>query len=174
MFGPYGDVLNPRMGAVHRPLFATADLCAGCHELEQEAVVPGTTIDRTRWPSGRIPVQSTYSELRDGPLGLTVPCQSCHMPPDADVGNSADLGNVTDIGEGIAGGWYREPGSVRRHVWFGPRSAEQRMLTSRPPHGRPDTRRRGAVGGAHRSELGAGHPHGRADAADRGARGSAL
>ena len=128
MFGPYGDVLNPRMGAVHRPLFATADLCAGCHELEQEAVVPGTTIDRTRWPSGRIPVQSTYSELRDGPLGLTVPCQSCHMPPDADVGNSADLGNVTDIGEGIAGGWYREPGSVRRHVWFGPRSAEQRML----------------------------------------------
>jgi len=127
-FGPYGDVFNPRMGAVHRPLFGTADLCAGCHELTQDAVVPGTSIDLSRWPDGRIPIQTTWSELRDGPLGLDVPCQSCHMPPDPSVGNSADLGNVTAIGEGIAGGWYREAGSVRRHAWFGPRSAEQRML----------------------------------------------
>lgn len=127
-FGPYGDVANPRMGAVHNPLFGTADLCAGCHEHTQEAVVPGTTIDTSRWPDGRIPVQTTWSELRDGPLGLSVPCQSCHMPPDADVGNAADLGNAVDINEGISGGWYREAGSVRRHAWFGPRSAEQRML----------------------------------------------
>lgn len=127
-FGPYGDVVNPRMGAVYTPLFATADLCAGCHEHYQAALVPGTRVDTERWPDGRLPVQTTWAELRDGPLGLTVPCQSCHMPPDADVGNAADLGNVTDIGEGVAGGWYREAGSVRRHAWFGPRSAEQRML----------------------------------------------
>ena len=127
-FGPYGDVSNPRMGAVHSPLYSTADFCAGCHEHHQEALVPGTAVNRTRWPDGRLPVQTTWSELRDGPMGLDVPCQSCHMPPDPDVGNSADLGNVIDIGEGIAGGWYREPGSVRRHAWFGPRSSEQRML----------------------------------------------
>ncbi len=127
-FGPYGDVANVRMGAVHSPLHATADFCASCHELTQDAVVPGTTIDTDRWPEGRIPIQTTWSELRDGPMGLSVPCQSCHMPPDADVGNSADLGNVLDTPEGISGGWYREPGSVRRHAWFGPRSAEQRML----------------------------------------------
>jgi len=127
-FGPYGDVFNPRMGATYRPVFGTADICAGCHELTQDAVVPGTSIDTSRWPDGRIPVQTTWSELRDGPLGLDVPCQSCHMPPDPEAGNAADLGNVTAIDEGIAGGWYREPGSVRRHAWFGPRSAEQRML----------------------------------------------
>ena len=127
-FGPYGDVANPRMGAVHSPLHATADFCAACHELTQDAVVPGTAIDLTRWPDGRIPVQTTWSELRDGPLGLSVPCQSCHMPPDADAGNAADLGNILDNEEGIASGWFREPGSVRRHAWFGPRSEEQRML----------------------------------------------
>ena len=127
-FGPYGDVANPRMGAVHSSLYATADYCAGCHEHHQESLVPGTTVDRSRWPDGRFPVQTTWSELRDGPLDLDVPCQACHMPPDPDVGNAADLGNVTEVEEGMAGGWYREPGSVRRHTWFGPRSAEQRML----------------------------------------------
>ena len=127
-FGPYGDVPNPRMGAVHAPIFGTADLCAGCHEHHQDALVPGTSVDAARWPDGRLPVQTTWTELRDGPLGLTVPCQSCHMPPDGDVGNAADLGNVLDLDEGVAAGWYREPGSVRRHAWFGPRSAEQRML----------------------------------------------
>jgi hypothetical protein len=127
-FGPYGDVANPRMGAVHSELFATADLCAGCHEHYQEAVVPGTSVDTSRWPTGRIPVQTTWAELRDGPLGLDVPCQSCHMPPDPDVGNAADLGNVLDTDPGLAAGWYREAGSVRRHAWFGPRSDEQRML----------------------------------------------
>lgn len=128
MFGPYGDVANPRMGAVHRDHFATAEFCGGCHEHHAPALVPGASVDTTRWPDGKLPVQTTYSELRDGPLGEDVLCQSCHMPPDPTVGNSADLGNLIDIGEGIAGGWYREPGSVRRHVWFGPRSAEQRMV----------------------------------------------
>lgn len=127
-FGPYGDVSNPRMGAVHSPLHATADLCAGCHEHHQPALVPGTAVNRARWPDGRLPVQTTWSELRDGPMGLSVPCQSCHMPPDPEAGNAADLGNVIEIEEGTAGGWYREPGSVRRHAWFGPRTAEQRML----------------------------------------------
>jgi hypothetical protein len=127
-FGPYGDVLNPRMGSVQRDHYTQASICAGCHEYDQPVLVPGAVIDGDRWPSGRLPVHSTYSELADGPFGTSVPCQSCHMPPDADAGNSADLGNVFDLDGGIAAGWMRHPGAVRRHVWFGPRHEEQRML----------------------------------------------
>ncbi|MCB9796478.1 MAG: hypothetical protein H6741_27595 [Alphaproteobacteria bacterium] len=128
MFGPYYDVLNPRMGSVQRDHFREAELCAGCHELEQEALIPGQAIDVSRWPEGRIPVHSTYSEWLAGPMAEGVVCQSCHMPVDADVGNSSDLGNVFDVPPGIAGGWYREPGAVRQHSWVGPRQPESRML----------------------------------------------
>ncbi|MEC7948771.1 MAG: hypothetical protein VX265_14485, partial [Myxococcota bacterium] len=127
-FGPYGDVLNPRMGSVERDHFKDATMCSGCHEYDQPVLVPGASIDPARWPEGRLPVHSTYSELVDGPLGAGVPCQSCHMPPDPDAGNSADLGNVFDLEGGVAAGWMRHPGAVRRHVWFGPRHPEQRML----------------------------------------------
>ena len=127
-FGPYRDVLNPRMGSVQRDLYTDASICAGCHEYDQPVLVPGAEIDGERWPSGRLPVHSTYTELADGPFGTSVPCQSCHMPPDASAGNSADLGNVFELDGGVAAGWLRPPGSVRRHVWFGPRHAEQRML----------------------------------------------
>ena len=121
-FGPYPDVSNPRMGAAARDHFAEPELCAGCHEHDQPALVPGAALDPARWPDGRLPVQSTYSELRDGPLGLDVPCQACHMPPAPLVGNSADLDNVFDIDPGIAGGWLRPPGAVRHHSWPGPTS----------------------------------------------------
>lgn len=127
-FGPYRDVLNPRMGSVERDHFTQASLCAGCHEYDQPVLVPGAALDEERWPSGRLPVHSTYTELADGPFGTSVPCQSCHMPPDPDAGNSADLGNVFDLEGGVAGGWMRHAGAVRRHVWFGPRHGEQRMV----------------------------------------------
>ena len=93
-------------------------------------LVPGATVDRERWPDGLLPIHTTWSELEDGALGTDIPCVSCHMPPDPDVGNAADLGNEIDpdIGVGIASGWWRPPGAVRRHVWFGPRSDEQRMI----------------------------------------------
>ena len=127
-FGPYGDVLNPRMGSVQRDHFKEAGFCSGCHEHDQAVLVPGASIDESRWPSGRLPVHSTWTELVEGPLGAGVACQSCHMPPDPDAGNSADLGNVFDLEGGIAGGWMRHPGAVRRHVWFGPRHDEERMI----------------------------------------------
>ncbi len=127
-FGPHADVLNPRMGSVQRGHYADATICAGCHEHHQPALVPGAALDAARWPDGTLPIHTTWSELRDGPLGADVVCQSCHMPPDPDVGNGADLENLFDIGEGLAGGWLRPAGAVRRHVWFGPRHAEQRMI----------------------------------------------
>ncbi len=127
-FGPYDDVPNPGMGSVFRPVFHEAALCAGCHEYDQPALVPGTTVDVGRWPSGTIPVHSTYNEWLAGPFAPTIPCQSCHMPPDPTVANSADLGDIADLDEGVAGGWKRPPGSVRAHSWIGPRQPESRML----------------------------------------------
>jgi hypothetical protein len=128
-FGPYPDVLNPRMGSVERGHFTDGTVCAGCHQYDQPVLLPGEALDAARWPEGLLPVHSTWEELAQGPLGPEIPCNSCHMPPDAVAGNSADLG-THDAGDavGIATGWYRPPGSVRRHTWFGPRSEEQRML----------------------------------------------
>lgn len=129
-FGPYPDVLNPRMGSVQRDHFQDSTICAGCHEHWQPVLVSGVAVDTDRWPDGLLPVHTTWSELGEGALGETgVACVSCHMPPAPDVGNSADLGNELDPHDaGIAGGWPRPPGAVRRHAWFGPRSGEQRMI----------------------------------------------
>jgi len=128
-FGPYPDVPNPRMGVVVRDHYANGQICAGCHEYWQPVKVPGAAIDTDRWPDGLLPIHTTWSELETGALGTDVPCQSCHMPPDGDAGNAADLGNEADgAGPGIAAGWWRPAGAVRRHVWFGPRSDEQRMI----------------------------------------------
>jgi len=126
-FGPNPDVPNIRMGNVPREHFEKADLCAGCHELEQPVLVAGTSIDSTRWPSGRLPIHSTYSEWKDGPMNPGAPCQSCHMPPDPDVLNSADL-QLFGASVGIVGGWERPPGAVRRHSWLGPRAEGSKML----------------------------------------------
>ena len=120
MFGPNGDVLNPRMGSVQRDHFKNSDLCFGCHQFDQPILVT-QDFDSTRWPEGTLPIHSTYNELKQGPLA-DISCQSCHMPPDPEVGNGADLGNVIDLSPDIATGWYRPPGTVRKHGWYGPRS----------------------------------------------------
>lgn len=127
-FGPYDDVINPRMGSVAREHFHDGSLCAGCHELHQEVLVPGEAIDLTRWPEGRLPVHTTYSEWASSPFAPDVSCGACHMPALGEVGNSADLVNLVDIQPGIAGGWIRPPGSVRDHAWVGPRQPESGML----------------------------------------------
>jgi len=127
-FGPSHDVPNPRMGLVQRDHFREAPLCAGCHELEQEVLVPDAAIDRERWPAGRLPIHTTYSEWLDGPLGGAVPCQSCHMPPAPTAWNGADLQLFSLAAAGVAGGWLRPPGAVKRHTWPGPRQDEAPML----------------------------------------------
>ena len=123
-FGPYIDVVNPAMGAVYRAHLHEADFCGGCHQLEP--VVAGA--DPARWPDGRLPVHTTWAEWEAGPMNPAAPCQSCHMPPVADVGNAADLGNEFDLVPGVAGGWYRAPGAVRAHTWDGPRAVASGML----------------------------------------------
>jgi len=127
-FGPYYDVGNPRMGSVQREHFGTAEFCGGCHQLDQEVLVPGASADPARWPDGTLPIHSTYEEWRAGPMNPAAPCTSCHMPGDADVGNSADLYNIILLSEGVVTGWPRDPGAVRRHTWVGPRYADSPML----------------------------------------------
>lgn len=128
-FAPLLDVVNPRMGAVYSPLHDTAELCAGCHQQEQAVLVSGGALDPARWPDGVLPVHSTYDEWAASPYNPGAPCQTCHMPPDPDVGNSADLHNeFEDIDIGVTGGWERPPGAVKRHAFYGPRQPDAGML----------------------------------------------
>jgi hypothetical protein len=127
-FGPYLDVLNPNMGSAYRTLFHEPALCGGCHQDEQPVLVPGAEIDLGRWPLGKLPVHTTYGEWSAGPMNPGAPCQSCHMPPDAEAGNSVDLYSELDVDPGVAAGWAREPGSVRMHAWYGPRQPASGML----------------------------------------------
>ncbi len=127
-FGPSHDSPNPRMGSVQRDHFRDGRICAGCHEYDQPVLVPGAVVDRDRWPDGRLPVHSTYSEWKAGVLADSAGCPDCHMPPDPSVANGADLQRFPLADVGLPGGWYRPPGSVRRHQWVGPTARWSRML----------------------------------------------
>ncbi|MCA9701675.1 MAG: hypothetical protein KC431_29410 [Myxococcales bacterium] len=127
-FGPYSDVPNPRMGASPREHFGRADFCAGCHQLDQPALVPGLVLDSQRWPAQTLPIHTTYAEWQEGPFAEVAPCSSCHMPADGGVGNGADLGLEELSKQGFTWGWLRPPGAVRRHSWIGPRTPASGML----------------------------------------------
>lgn len=119
-FGPSHDSPNPRMGSTQRDHYRNSRICSGCHQ--HDVAVDG--IDRQRWPDGRLPIQSTWAEWRDGPLA-EAPCQSCHMPPEPGAANSADLQEFLPAALiGLQAGWFRPPGAVRRHRWPGPRVEE--------------------------------------------------
>lgn len=116
-FGPSLDSPNPRMGSVQRDHYRDSTICLGCHQLDAPAP------DRARWPTGRMPIQSTWDEWQTGPLS-DAPCQSCHMPPEPLAHNGADIQMFALAEIGIQGGWLRPPGSVRRHAWTGPRTSD--------------------------------------------------
>ncbi len=127
MFGPYHDVPNPLMGAVQRDHFRQAAFCGGCHQLEQEVLVPEVTADPVRWPSGKLPIHTTYAEWDASLLSLSAECQDCHMPLNLEAWNGADLENL-GIGAGLAGGWIRPQGEVRHHTFGGPRNPDSGVL----------------------------------------------
>ncbi|MEO0599948.1 MAG: hypothetical protein AAF211_00840 [Myxococcota bacterium] len=126
-FGPYPDVPNPRMGAVARSLYREAELCGACHQLDQAVLVPGQSADPDRWPDGRLPVHSTYAEWQDGPYAPYSPCQSCHMPPETRYLTAVDWA-PGGLELGIANGWPRPPGAIRRHRFDGPRADDPELL----------------------------------------------
>ena len=127
-FGPRHDVPNPRMGAVKRDHYQNGTICSGCHELDQEALSPNQTISSERWPTGKIPIQSTFSEWRRSPFGDKVACNACHMPPNPKRANSSHLESQPINTEGISAGFIRPTGSLRHHSWVGPRTDGGRML----------------------------------------------
>ena len=127
-FGPSHDSPNPRMGSVQRNHYRNSEICSGCHQHEAAPSMTPEALDRERWPSGKLPFQTTYAEWQEGALGEATHCQSCHMPPEPQVSNSADLQAFPAAMVGIQGGWLRPPGSVRQHSWLGPRSRSSRML----------------------------------------------
>lgn len=128
-FGPNHDSPNAYMGSVQRGHYQSGEICSGCHEYDQPARVPGTTLDTARWPTGRLPIHSTWTEWERGPFSPDVACNACHMPPAPWAMNSADLqmfGGAEDAG--VTGGFVRPPGSVRQHTWVGPSLPESGML----------------------------------------------
>lgn len=117
-FGPLPDVPNPLMRGSPQPKFNQAVFCAGCHEQEQQALVPGTQLDGQRWPTG-VPVHSTFSEWEQGPYKTAgTPCQSCHMPATYGVVNSLDV--ATADKQSVTNGFLRPPEDVRQHTFRGP------------------------------------------------------
>lgn len=77
VFGTAPDVSYAYMGSSYNPLFASSDLCAGCHQ------------GGGRWRDGSPPKIDTYGEwqrwVASRPADGARTCQDCHMPGAATV-----------------------------------------------------------------------------------------
>jgi hypothetical protein len=127
-YGPLKDVPNIAMGGSYQPKFEESLFCAGCHEQEQEALLPGESVDHGRWPKG-VPVHSTYSEWKAGPYNQSeTPCQFCHMPATVDpkVINPVDLARRNN--QSITFGFERPPEDIRQHIFRGPLDGSPRLI----------------------------------------------
>jgi hypothetical protein len=125
-YGPLIDAPNIAMGGSIQPKFDQAVFCAGCHQLDQEALLPGEALDAGRWPDG-LPVHTTYQEWQEGPYNReATQCQFCHMPPDLGLNNAVDIS--TPEGQSILFGFPREPEDVRRHMFRGPLEGSPRLI----------------------------------------------
>jgi hypothetical protein len=129
MYGPYADVVNGGMGGTWAPFFSGADLCSGCHEHSQAPLWddPALTPDADRWPDGRLPVLSTWSEWTESVVSPGSVCQDCHMPASS-AANAADV-DLLGLEPGAVAGFPRSLGEVRDHSFYGP-------LDERPLGGR--------------------------------------
>ena len=125
-FGPLPDVPNIVMGGSYQPKFKSAVLCAGCHQQEQPALLPGDALDADRWPDG-LPVHSTYDEWAAGPYASPeTPCQHCHMPERFDMNNSLDISTVEN--QSITFGFPRPPERTRQHTFRSPLAGSPRLI----------------------------------------------
>jgi len=125
-YGPLIDVPNVLMGGSYQPQFDDAVFCAGCHEDDQDALLPGESLDSAVWPDG-LPIQTTYTEWLEGPYNQEeTPCQFCHMPADVERTNSLDIATFED--QSITFGFPREPEDIRQHLFRGPLDGEPRLI----------------------------------------------
>jgi hypothetical protein len=130
-FCPNPDNANKLMSCVQRDHFRQSSFCGGCHEHEQAVLVTGASLDAARWPEGKLPIQSTFTEWSQSALAAAVSCQGCHMPSaPPEIVNGADLQAFEGNNTGITGGWPRPAGSVHLHSWPGPRSTGDTKLAN--------------------------------------------
>jgi len=124
-YGPLIDVPNVAMGGSYQPKFELAVFCAGCHEQEQPALVPGTVL-APEWTAG-LPTHSTYSEWQQGPYNQeATQCQFCHMPANTELHNAVDLS--TPDNASITFGFTRDTEDIRQHVFRGPLQGSPRLI----------------------------------------------
>ncbi len=127
MFGPLPDVPNEFMGGSYQPKFKTAELCAACHQYNQEPLLPGSGLDPARWPTG-LPVLDTYGEWKASSFNNPgTPCQFCHMPPD-DTGLVSSLDVTTADNASLVFGFVRPPEDLRKHIFRGPLEGSPRLI----------------------------------------------
>ncbi|AKT42265.1 hypothetical protein [Chondromyces crocatus] len=144
MFGPYPDVPNEFMGGSYQPVFSSAVFCAGCHEQKQAALLPGATLDASRWPEG-LPTHSTYSEWSESSWGTPgTPCQFCHMPAVTNLKSTVDV--TTEENAGIVFGFVRPEGAIRSHTFRGPLAGSPRLIDEALRLGVSVTPQGGALG----------------------------
>ena len=125
-YGPFLDVPNPVMGGSQQTKFKEALFCAGCHEQDQQALLPGNELDSQRWPNG-LPVQSTYSEWQSGPYNqAATPCQYCHMPSTYGRINAVDTSTLDN--QSSTHGFLRDPDDHRQHIFRGPLVGSPRLI----------------------------------------------
>ncbi len=127
MFGPMPDVPNPFMGGSFQPKFLSSELCGGCHEQKQEALLPGAQLSPLRWPGG-LPTHSTYSEWAASSYNKPgTQCQFCHMPPD-DTGLKSSLDVTDESNANIVYGFLRTPEQIRQHSFRDPVGGSPRLI----------------------------------------------
>lgn len=127
MFGSLPDVPLDFMGGSYQPKFLTSELCAACHEMKQQALLPGSGLDPARWPDG-LPVLTTYDEWESGPFNTPgTPCQFCHMPPD-DTGLKSSLDVTDETNASLQFGYLRPPEQIRKHIFRSPLDGDPRFI----------------------------------------------
>ena len=125
-YGPLPDVPTPIMGGSYQPKFNQSLFCAGCHEQNQQALLPNQQLDETRWPDG-LPIHTTYSEWKDGPYNTEkTPCQHCHMP--STYGRINAVEGATLDNQSSTHGFVRDPDDIRQHTFLGPLMGDPRLI----------------------------------------------
>ena len=106
VFGTAPDVSYAYMGASYNPLFASSDLCAGCHQ------------GGGRWRDGAPPKIDTYGEWQRWVEALPAEgvrtCQDCHMPGAATVATDG-----RPIDQMAWDALHRSPDAIHQHGFGG-------------------------------------------------------